>query len=714
MANARTATVWGRWGGAIGSVLALFLLAAPGRASAFNIEISPPVVVEQEAFVAVSGLKEGFSLTEVIWSVCETEAGSCSEVARSPGSGYTPPGSDAGKYLKAKGIAQWQGTPEKEFAEARVVLIQGSEPTTPVVTLSTLEPGVGQEIKGSAESKGFPTPTLSYQWESCSKEGKCEPIAEQNAPTLVVSSQLKGRRLRLRVEATAEAGGWRSQPVVGYSALTFPVGELYEIAPPKIVGVSRYGEGVQFAEGSWSEAERLDVEAFICSEPVVEEGCSVLFSGQRLCAGEPECRPTSRFVTTLEEILNEEKEIGKYLVLRVVAIGREGGGVIEANATALIEGIAPGLPKNIVWLAVERIFTPEGFTLETRIELNGGGGGSTLGAEHVKEGATVELVGAGSTAEPPGAPPGILRTAWTLCKLRSSSCRQVAAETTSVYVEPGWGGDELCVTYYLESRQGKWAAAGPTRTLCVGVLPTAGYVPPGSNSNTNTLNTNINLLTTTQIDNTIQCAVNVLINTNVLSGQNGNTAVGYNTSYEAAAGDTSGTGGAGVGYQPLQGGGAGSCSEVTEPNGLIETLAPDQTVGVTLPFDIVTQTQLTVTLNPATALGNNNTPPIIIRSTAAAHKRVYRLPVGTAVATVVNNAVILTPAGERLFSLLAHRGGRAKIPIRAVLEVEGKRYSVPLNPLLLRFAKPPRRRPHHHHPKPHSRQRDRDGDFDGD
>lgn len=189
----------------------------------------------------------------------------------------------------------------------------------------------GAVIAGSAlatdtgEWAGTTPMDFAFQWEACDAHADdCEPVAGATAPTLELTPAMIGRRIRVRVSATNEAGTLEAESLRSdIVAAAAPI----NVGAPEIVGIPRDGETLTARRGTWTGSRpmshgyrwrRCDVSGGQCTDSPGGEGAAYVLS---------------------------DADVGHTIRLVVTSANSAGATSAASTASAVI---APGAPRSVI------------------------------------------------------------------------------------------------------------------------------------------------------------------------------------------------------------------------------------------------------------------------------------------------------------------------------------------------------------------------------
>jgi hypothetical protein len=226
--------------------------------AAYNWTVTPPVNTELpsvsgsvnigETLTATSGTWTGGSSFAYQWLRCSALGLGCLPIA---GSTYTVESADVGSTLTVQVTATSSaGATAAESLPTPAVDAPPTNTEPPSISGNAVE---GETLTASHGSwSGYPTPTLSYQWERCDQAGaNCTPIAEATSSTYTLGSPDVAETIRITVQAANSAGAATSQtpPTAIVAQASTPPANT---EAPSVSGNSVEGQTLTASAGSWS------------------------------------------------------------------------------------------------------------------------------------------------------------------------------------------------------------------------------------------------------------------------------------------------------------------------------------------------------------------------------------------------------------------------------------------------------------------------------
>lgn len=153
------------------------------------------------------------------WADCDAAGANCTSIAGANLSSYWPVSSDFGSTLELTVTAtNSAGSQSATSAPSAVITAPPSYSALPLIT-GTL--AVDQTLSSDGGTwTGYPTPTLTYQWERCTTDfmHMCSPIAGASTSSYQLTGADLGQGMQVQVSATNSAG-----VRLGFRAPTGPV-----------------------------------------------------------------------------------------------------------------------------------------------------------------------------------------------------------------------------------------------------------------------------------------------------------------------------------------------------------------------------------------------------------------------------------------------------------------------------------------------------------
>jgi hypothetical protein len=138
------------------------------------------------------------------WERCSHGVG-CSPISGATSSTYSLVEADVGQEIEVVVTAS-NGAGSADAGSSLAGPVQGppSEATPPLVSGTSSE---GDTLEVTDDTwDGYPSPSLSYQWQRCAYGGSCSDIADANGQTYALSSSDVGDTLDVVVTATNDLG----------------------------------------------------------------------------------------------------------------------------------------------------------------------------------------------------------------------------------------------------------------------------------------------------------------------------------------------------------------------------------------------------------------------------------------------------------------------------------------------------------------------------
>jgi hypothetical protein len=298
----------------------------------------PPSVPGNSAPPAISGTaRDGSTLTASTgtwsgagpitfayqWRRCDDGGAECADIPGATGSTYVLTSADVDHRLRVRVTATNSAGP----ASAESAPSGKVEPRPPAITGTPSITGTLQDGSTLTAVDGAWTGTtplaFAYQWRRCdSGGGDCQSIPGATAKTYTQTPDDVGKRLKVRVTASNDAGS--TGPVE--SPLTGVVGARLAVSTgaPTVTGTLRVGETLTASDGSWSGTPPFTFA-------YQWERCN---GAGTACADIPGATSKTYVLTPAD--------VGSRLRVRVAAANAAGAGVPALSSLTLaIIGIAP-------------------------------------------------------------------------------------------------------------------------------------------------------------------------------------------------------------------------------------------------------------------------------------------------------------------------------------------------------------------------------------
>ncbi|MFM8792362.1 MAG: 6-bladed beta-propeller, partial [Solirubrobacterales bacterium] len=198
------------------------VLAIPENSSSPTISGSPAVGGTLTASAGTWSAYPEATLTYQ-WQRCEQDGTGCTEIAGATNPTYTPIGSDAGKKLRvAEKGTNVVGNTTANSAQVGPVTGPPVNVEPPTVTGDLV---LGSTLTANPGTwSGYPTPTLSFQWQRCDAGGSnCSDIAGATGQTYVLIADDEGKEIRIVVTAVNSIDSVRTDSA--------PTGEVAPVPP---------------------------------------------------------------------------------------------------------------------------------------------------------------------------------------------------------------------------------------------------------------------------------------------------------------------------------------------------------------------------------------------------------------------------------------------------------------------------------------------------
>jgi hypothetical protein len=248
------------------------------------------------------------------WLRCNEMGLSCLPIGGATSANYTAVAADAGSTFEVQVTATTSaGSTPVESTPTTVVTAAPANLTPPTITGTATE---GQVLSASLGSwSGYPTPTLTYQWQRCDQNGlNCNAIGEANSSTYTLGAADVGSTLVVAVTASNSAGSAQASSAAS-AVVTAPPAST---SPPTISGSATQGQVLSASAGSWSG---YPVPSFAYQW----ERCNGLGQGCLAILG-----ATASSYTALSA------DIGSTLVVAVTASNSAGSASVESSPTAAV------------------------------------------------------------------------------------------------------------------------------------------------------------------------------------------------------------------------------------------------------------------------------------------------------------------------------------------------------------------------------------------
>jgi hypothetical protein len=400
-------------------------LAAPSNTSPPSISGEP---FEGQTISASTGRWRGTSPLSYSyqWQSCNSSGGECADITGATSDGYTPAGADVGATIRVLVTATNSLGSAVASSQSTAVI------STPAPPLSTSPPAIsgavqdGRTLSASAGAwTAAPSPTYSYQWQSCNSAGEnCSNVSGATSSTYVLGHGDVGTTLRVTVEATNFAGSAAStSEATEVVAAAAPANTM----APAVSGEATEGQALAADTGSWTGTPPL-------TYAYQWQSCDV--SGE-------ECADIEGAVES--EYVLGAGDVGTTLRVIVTAENSAGSASSASEATAVVVGTPPSdsAPPSISGTAQD---------------------GQRLSA---------------NTGTWEGAQPVSYAYQWQRCDGLGEGCFDVARATGSSYmVGPSDVGGTIDVVVTATNAAGSTASTSELTAVVTALAP-SNTIPPG-------------------------------------------------------------------------------------------------------------------------------------------------------------------------------------------------------------------------------------------
>ena len=138
------------------------------------------------------------------WQVSDDGSTGWTDISGATSSSFTITSSEAGKYIRSEVTATNSEGSASEPSAATSQVLENPVISTPTISGTAK---VGETLTASASATaGFPSPSLSYEWQSSPDGSSWTAISGETSSTLLLDSSLAGAYARVQVTATNSEG----------------------------------------------------------------------------------------------------------------------------------------------------------------------------------------------------------------------------------------------------------------------------------------------------------------------------------------------------------------------------------------------------------------------------------------------------------------------------------------------------------------------------
>ena len=192
------------------------------------------------------------------WQLCDGSGNNCANITSAGANGqyYTPAPADAGHDLQVQ-VTATNSVGAQTVATAPAGPVSGAPDNTAPPTVSGVaEVGKPPLTVSTGTWSGYPTPTITYQWYTCTSASSCSPAGGAGADTNSYSPQGPDIGNTLEVKVTGK-NTYGTQTVT--TAAVGPVnGQPQNMGLPQINGtVIQQGQKLQASNGVWTSTSPI-------------------------------------------------------------------------------------------------------------------------------------------------------------------------------------------------------------------------------------------------------------------------------------------------------------------------------------------------------------------------------------------------------------------------------------------------------------------------
>jgi hypothetical protein len=285
---------------------------------------SPPTIsgntAKGETLSAGPGSWAGYPAPEFTyqWQRCDQSGANCGLIEGAVASTYTLETVDVGTTLKVTVEATNSVGSAKESSSTSAIIAGPPVNTSPPTTS-------GNAVEGETLSAtpgswaGYPTPSLTYQWQRCNALGLgCLPIEGATNSTYTAVSADAGSTLAVQVTATSSAGSTSAQSNPTTAITAVPA----NTSPPTISGNTTENTTLSASTGSWT--------GYPPPEFTYQwQRCNALGTGCETIAG-----------ATSSSYVALAADVGNTLAVTVTATNSAGSAQVKSATTAVVASAA--------------------------------------------------------------------------------------------------------------------------------------------------------------------------------------------------------------------------------------------------------------------------------------------------------------------------------------------------------------------------------------
>jgi hypothetical protein len=209
--------------------------------------------VQGETLTASAGSWSGYPTPTLAyqWERCDQAGANCTPIAQATSTGYTLGSLDVAETIRLTVQATNSAGAAATQTPPTAIVAQASTPPANTEAPSISGNAVQDETLTASPGtwSGYPTPTLTYQWERCDQTGaNCTPIAQATSTGYTLEPTDVASTIAVTVTATNSAGSTSttSQPSATVGA------PPASTAAPAISGGAVEGQTLTASAGSWS------------------------------------------------------------------------------------------------------------------------------------------------------------------------------------------------------------------------------------------------------------------------------------------------------------------------------------------------------------------------------------------------------------------------------------------------------------------------------
>jgi hypothetical protein len=357
------------------------------------------------------------------WTRCDASGSECGEIGSARKGSYKAGHADVGHTLRVVVSASDAG------GKTSVTSAQSE-----LVAPAALSKGKLPKISGSATDgrllsvgsgtwKGTPPSSFTYRWEACGSAGVCEAIPGASSSSYRVASPQLGKKLRVLVTATNDAG---SVSDTSRATKKILAGSPVNTAPPSVSGSLQEGQTLTAASGTWAGTGPI---AF----GYQWQRCSVAGGG---------CEPIADATAPTYEL--GLSDLASNIAVLVTASNAEGSVTSSSPETQAVLGI---LPTNTVLPTISGL---------------------------LQDGQLLSV----ATGSWSGTSPITYAYQWQLCGPLGAACENISNATgPGLSLDPSEIGSTLAVVVTATNAAGSSSATTPISGLISGILPSNSSLP---------------------------------------------------------------------------------------------------------------------------------------------------------------------------------------------------------------------------------------------